>query len=69
MNPIENCWSLLKRRVPPIFSRIKIAQSKTDVKVNDFAVLKLAIAEAWHSDEMKQMALNCIESMPREFLT
>jgi hypothetical protein len=65
MNPIENCWSLLKRLVPEEFKKMKKDAQKAAAKVSDKEVHREAIVKVWASEAMKEMAKKCIDSMPR----
>jgi transposase len=66
LNPIENCWHVLKRLIPKKFNDLKASARRSREKINDIALLKLAISTIWANDELvKKTAKNSIDSMPK----
>jgi DDE superfamily endonuclease len=66
INPIENCWDVLKRLVPKKFKELKAASTRSIEKASDLALLKIAISSVWtDNDLLKKTAKNAIESMPK----
>lgn len=53
MNPIENVWELLKRKM------------NTEMITNRDDLIEKLIALWFHDEDLQQMSFNCIRSMPR----